>query len=670
MNSIKLNLALLFSALIMLLNLNAYSQESGLKGKVMDANTGEPVPYANIYCMLADSFICGATTDENGLYMFRVQAGSYVFFSSLIGYASDTLKIKLGHEWVTHDFNMKVVSYDLDAVEINADIVEHEEMMASTVYVMESKSLACMPGRASRESAASFTSDPAVHPSSDVAQAGVLTAGRINDFGKWELWTDIAGSDLNEWQKFWGISPLQRYTLQLQSQQGSPLADAEVSLMSASGKVLWVARTDNTGKAECWPQIFKSYKKKDLSFSIQYQGFGYNVKNITEFHEGINLLKLPVDCSQPKYADIAFVVDATGSMTDELEYLKQELLSIIQNTVATYPDITIRLGCVFYRDRGDEYITRKFDFTTDFQAVMEFIGQQVAAGGNDTPEAVDQALDTAINSLSWSQESASRILFLVCDAPPHGERDSVIKSIKETLKDAAGKGIRFIPLAGSGIDKSTEYLLRSFALATNGTYIFLTDHSGVGGTHLKPTTDSYDVMLLNVLLEKIISEYLYMPPCNDSLIITDISDTMFIKNPALIAVEVGDSNLIGKYQPQIPDTNNLFIQDSNEIAKLDSILQFIAQDTLKTDIEKGLDPKKDFLSLRYYPNPTSGLLNIVMTGHVSELFLADISGKLLEKYPVINNEMQIDISAYPSGTYYLQYFLESKWLTGKIVLMK
>jgi hypothetical protein len=670
MNSIKLNSTMLFAALIMLLNLNAYSQESGLKGKVMDANTGEPVPYTNIYCMLADSFICGATTDENGLYMLRVQAGSYVFFSSLIGYASDTLKIKLGHEWVTHDFNMKVVSYDLDAVEINADIVEHEEMMASTVYVMESKSIACMPGRACRESAVSFTSDPAVHPSFDGAQAGVLTAGRINDFGKWELWTDIAGNDLNEWQKIWGISPLLRYTLQLQSQQGSPLADAEVSLMSASGKVLWVARTDNTGKAECWPQIFKSYKKKDLSFSIQYQGFGYNVKNITEFHEGINLLKLPVDCSHPKYADIAFVVDATGSMTDELEYLKQELLSIIQNTISTYPDIAVRLGCVFYRDKGDEYITRKFDFTTDFQAVMEFIGQQVAAGGDDTPEAVDQALDTAVNSLSWSRESASRMLFLVCDAPPHGERDSVIKSIKETLKDAAGKGIRFIPLAGSGIDKSTEYLMRSFALATNGTYIFLTDHSGVGGTHLKPTTDSYDVMLLNVLLEKIISEYLYMPPCNDSLNVTDISDTMIIKNPALIAVEVGDSNLIGKYQPQIPDTNNLFIHDSNEIAKLDSILQFIAQDTLKTDIEKGLDPKKDFLSLRYYPNPTSGLINIVMTGQVSELFLADISGKLLEKYPVKSNEMQIDISAYPSGTYYLQYFLESKWLTGKIVLMK
>ena len=55
--------------------------------------------------------------------------------------------------------------------------------------------------------------------------------------------------------------------------------------------------------------------------------------------------------------------------------------------------------------------------------------------------------------------------------------------------------------------------MRSMALATNGTSFFLTDDSGIGNPHLKPTTDSLKVEHLNDMLVRTIVEFSYMPDC-------------------------------------------------------------------------------------------------------------------------------------------------------------
>ena len=71
----------------------------------------------------------------------------------------------------------------------------------------------------------------------------------------------------------------------------------------------------------------------------------------------------------------------------------------------------------------------------------------------------------------------------------------------------AEKGIRLIPLASSGVNTETEFLLRSWAVMTGGTYTFLTNHSGIGGDHLEPTIGEYEVEKLNDLLVRVIAEY-------------------------------------------------------------------------------------------------------------------------------------------------------------------
>ena len=50
-------------------------------------------------------------------------------------------------------------------------------------------------------------------------------------------------------------------------------------------------------------------------------------------------------------------------------------------------------------------------------------------------------------------------------------------------------------------------MLRFFANATGGTYVFLTDDSGVGYSHLKASVGDYKVEQLNQLLIRLIEYY-------------------------------------------------------------------------------------------------------------------------------------------------------------------
>jgi hypothetical protein len=98
-------------------------------------------------------------------------------------------------------------------------------------------------------------------------------------------------------------------------------------------------------------------------------------------------------------------------------------------------------------------------------------------------------------------------LFLLLDAPPHHEQ-AVITSLQSSITAAAAAGIRVIPITASGIDKETEYLMRSFAITTGGTYVFITDDSGVGNDHLEASVGDYQVEKLNDLMVRLINKSL------------------------------------------------------------------------------------------------------------------------------------------------------------------
>ncbi|MBM3400385.1 MAG: VWA domain-containing protein, partial [Bacteroidetes bacterium] len=264
------------------------------------------------------------------------------------------------------------------------------------------------------------------YPVASSGAAGKLTAGSILDFGKWRMW-----SDLNEgiFQNFAGkykynVSKGDRYVVQVTTPAGVPVVDAAVVLKTGSA-ILWNARTDNTGKVELWYMGgSKDGKSSKLHLTAEVTAYGRTeiVDQIKPFEKGINFWIMDGPCSMADQLDVAFVVDATGSMGDEIHHLKLDLDTFIKTIALRNKDINLRLGSVFYRDQGDEYVYRISPFSSNSHVTDNFILDQMAAGGGDYPEALDQALKQAVLNMNWSSTARARIIFLMLDAPCHPDQ--------------------------------------------------------------------------------------------------------------------------------------------------------------------------------------------------------------------------------------------------------
>lgn len=337
-------------------------------------------------------------------------------------------------------------------------------------------------------------------------QSGTLTAGEWNDNDNWMFWTDLiddAESDYYGYPAVWGFHPTERVTVNVHS-EADPAIDAPVSLSDVDGVVIWESRTNAAGVAQLFPSLSTEHTGP-FSLTVGEEEQATVISSLTF------PISQPIEVSlaseEPKeILDLMFVIDTTGSMSDELSYLQTELSDVISQSRQTLlGDVDIRLSVNFYRDFGDAYVTRSFPFTEDISEAISQLQAQSADGGGDWEEAVDSALVNGIEDHQWSDSARSRMLFLVLDAPPH-DGEQVINTLQRSVASAAKKGIQIIPIAASGVDKDTEFLLRSMDIATNGTYVFLTDDSGIGNEHLAPTVGQYTVKPLNELLIDLITE--------------------------------------------------------------------------------------------------------------------------------------------------------------------
>lgn len=445
-------------------------------------------------------------------------------------------------------------------------------------------------------------------PEKVLPKAGQLTAGEVNDFSKWDYWKDIAVPTLDQYKNTWKFFPDKRVSVQLVNKDRKPVIGEKIKLLDDKKNIIWEAVSDNLGNVELWISPMTDENSDSHKYYLSDHTGQVISSNLRTFKNGQNLIILDKHCLQKRVLDLAFVVDATGSMGDEISYLQSELLDVLKKIERQLKNTTVRYGSVFYRDQGDEYVTRKFDFSDKAEDLVGFIKKQKAGGGGDTPEAVVEALKVSVDELKWSDENSTKIMFLILDAPPHHSEQN-IKDLYSTIKTATKKGITIIPLAASDTDKQTEYLMRTFALLTNGTYTFLTDDSGIGNSHIKPTIDSYEVEKLNDLLLRLILQRAVLPECSAG----------------------------------------------------------ISNDNINKKMEKEIDSQIDIKTV-LFPNPTKGQLQIKTRKPIEELFIYDLAGKIImrkEKLPEGKNT--IDLTSYPQGIYLVRIHTNDLWETFKII---
>ena len=148
-------------------------------------------------------------------------------------------------------------------------------------------------------------------------------------------------------------------------------------------------------------------------------------------------------------------------------------------------------------------MTRHNEFTSDVAQVQAQLNAEFAGGGGDTPEAVAEVLTECLKERSDWAENSVKLAFLIFDAPPHEGKEEALQA---AVQAAAAKGIHLIPVVASNAERETELFGRALAICTNGSYVFLTDDSGVGESHLEPIVGNYEVEKLQDLIVRIIEQ--------------------------------------------------------------------------------------------------------------------------------------------------------------------
>ncbi len=338
---------------------------------------------------------------------------------------------------------------------------------------------------------------------------GLLTASEWNDLDNWSDWADILAGEFSGKTAYWKFYPSTLAAVKVVDENGTGLANVSVELLNGND-VEFATKTDNKGLAYCWVKLFDNANNETVKaedFSLKVNG------KVSEAPVELSLLsgelKINTITSDAKQAeakaDVAFIVDATGSMGDEIRFLQSDISYIIDHAHSE-TNVALRTAVVFYRDESDEYLTRGKDFSTDVANTQAFIEEQHASGGGDYPEAVHSALEATLQNFSWNESARARIAFLILDAPAH-HQDDVIESLQSSIRLYAKNGIKLIPVAASGVDKDTESMLRFFDIVTGGTYVFLTDDSGIGNSHIEASVGEHEVETLADLMIRLIKKY-------------------------------------------------------------------------------------------------------------------------------------------------------------------
>ncbi len=542
LKSYSMKKSILFLLCILVLASFRHMSSSEPNGTVFITVTdthGEILIGASVVLMNKSKRSYSAITDINGQAKLTLPEDTYTMTASYTGYTTSKTDITI----LGNSQDLKIKLEEGTVLEEEEEVVVTE----STRKLLEGKAagvtITSAPSRKRGEimirgySGAPADMAKSVSRVSGVAElpsSGQMTAGEWNDLHNWKKWVQLTEEDVyREMETTWDLKVGTRYPVYIENENHIPVPSVQVELKNEAGVVLWTGLTDYQGKAELWDT--ENSDSDDLRIEVNYNGRYQSIRDVHRVSQGGNRITMDYDCSEKLKMDIMWTIDATSSMSDEIRYLQSELLDVTK-LVDKDNEKDIHWASVFYKDKTDDYITKEMNFTDDGSEVVEFIKYQSASGGGDTPEAVSDALSVSLEQ-SWRPDAQVKLLFLVLDAPPHADQASM-DTYKKAVAEAAARGIKIIPITASGLNRATEYLMKFTAMKTNGTYVFLTDDSGIGNGHLEHVTDDYEVEILNDLLVRLIDHYSYLPECQEQVEIVETRNVKIYPNPASNVVNI------------------------------------------------------------------------------------------------------------------------------------
>jgi hypothetical protein len=366
------------------------------------------------------------------------------------------------------------------------------------------------------DEAVMFESAPAEAPSlalgdadaeSRVNQAGPLRAGSVDDNQSWDdylqyrLQASEWGLDVHD------IDISGRHVIHIINQQGAPVLGASIKISDEQGREVASMSTPADGRVLFFPAAYDALEEGQFELQASKDGDSAALTIDDSLHEHTLTLAAHA-ASTPVRLDVLFLIDATGSMSDEIQQLKDNMIRVSERIDAFGERPDVRFAMTIYRDRGDLFTSRTFDFTPELDEFTAALNEVIAEGGGDYPESLNEGFHDALSLPEWRAAETVSLVFLIADAPPHLDYQQDYDYAQDVFT-AVERGIKIFPIASSGLDDQGEFIFRQLAQISGGKFLFLT--YGAGGAPGDDTThhvDDYSVLSLDDLVVRIVQEEL------------------------------------------------------------------------------------------------------------------------------------------------------------------
>lgn len=355
--------------------------------------------------------------------------------------------------------------------------------------------------------------DPGEVPSGDVgpARGAALEGGEIDDNELWDAYLGYVAEhaplrDSDPSVHWLDIS--RRYFIRVTDSTGATTPGARVQV-STHGRLLTDALTLADGRLAFHPGAHGA-ADSDGPFDVRVTLGDLSAATTVDVRALTTeaILDGPAP-REPLKLDVAFVIDSTGSMGEEIARIQQTILDIADHLEGSEFEPELRMGLVEYRDRGDDFVTHTVNLTSDIPAFERAVAALTAGGGGDFPEDLNAALERTMNRLEWREGRALRLTFVVADAPPH-HYDDADYTYDQAMLDAHAQGIKVFPIASGGSDGPAEFVFRQLAQFTQGRFVFITEGGGSsrgsGGSDYDVNEADFRVERLDGLVVRLVSE--------------------------------------------------------------------------------------------------------------------------------------------------------------------